>query len=123
MLTLQLAEYELKCWELWQKQIGELTDENAKNKWKIGIRKQDQLITGSIVLFRFPFLFSKFKVCLQILLNLANDIQVEAKMVQKGIMQLLFKALEHDSPKLLLVSIKFLWKLSQIAENQQFITV
>jgi hypothetical protein len=102
--------------------MSELKDENSKNKWRMAIRKADQLITSQ--LFSNPnFIFSIFSVCLQILMNLSDNCQIEAKMIQMGLMQLLFMAIEHDSPKLLFVSIKFIWKLSQITENQQYIIV
>lgn len=54
------------------------------------------------------------------LLNLAEDVKVENKMVKRGIMPMLIKCLDHTaSPNLILASVTFLWKLSVIAENKE----
>lgn len=58
-------------------------------------------------------------VCFQILLNFADDIKVEYKMVKRGILLSLMKCLSNTSNvSLLIVTVKFLWKLSTFTENR-----
>uniref|UniRef100_A0A915DGA9 Kinesin-associated protein 3 n=1 Tax=Ditylenchus dipsaci TaxID=166011 RepID=A0A915DGA9_9BILA len=102
-LTMQLIEHELKRWELWKEQAKEM-NENAQRKWDFAMKKQDQLITAGI----------------KLLLNLADDVRVENKMVKRGMIPILMKCLEHKATfVLLLSSVNFLWKLSAFTENRQ----
>jgi len=55
---------------------------------------------------------------------MSEDLRIENKMQRKGLLNLLFNALEHSSSsKLVFVVINFLWKLSQFVENQKNIVV
>jgi hypothetical protein len=62
-----------------------------------------------------------FKTCLvafYLLLNLAEDIKVEMKMVNKKIVSLLIQALSRDNAELLILVVSFLKKLSIFMENK-----
>jgi hypothetical protein len=101
-ISMQLIEYELKRWDLWNEQAQGMSDKN-RTKWEFAMKKQDQLITA----------------CTKILLNLADDIRVEHKMVKRGMLQFLTKCLDHvASPFLLKTTVQFLWKLSAFRENK-----
>lgn len=103
-LCIQLVEHELKRWDAWK--LESLTcDENTARKWNLAIRKQQILISA----------------CLNLLLNLAEDIKVELKMVNREIVILLAKCVSHSdaSTELLTVATEFLLKLSLFAENRE----
>uniref|UniRef100_A0A914GTM0 Uncharacterized protein n=1 Tax=Globodera rostochiensis TaxID=31243 RepID=A0A914GTM0_GLORO len=105
LLSVQMVEFELGRWDLWREQTREMA-ETERRKWEYAMRKQDQLIA----------------LVLRILLNLADDLRAEHKMLRKGLLPMLFRALEHSSsPQLLTAAVRFLWKLSQFAENQLYI--
>ena len=53
-----------------------------------------------------------------LLLNLAEDIKVEMKMVNKKIISLLIQTLSRDNPELLILVVSFLKKLSIFIENK-----
>ncbi len=61
------------------------------------------------------------KVAFYLLLNLAEDIKVEIKMVNKKIVELLIKTLERTNPELLILVVSFLKKLSIFIENKSSI--
>ncbi|KAL7077439.1 hypothetical protein ACQ4LE_003036 [Meloidogyne hapla] len=106
LLCLQIVEQELRRSEVWRQKVKELTDINSRRNWESALIKQDLLIT----------------VCLQILLNMSEDLRSENKMQRKGLLTMLLNALEHSSSsKLVFVVINFLWKLSQFVENQRHI--
>ena len=52
------------------------------------------------------------------LLNLAEDIKVEMKMVNKKIVSLLIQTLDRDNSELLILVVSFLKKLSIFIENK-----
>ncbi|TKR76730.1 hypothetical protein L596_017831 [Steinernema carpocapsae] len=101
-LCMQIIEYELKRWDLWREEVKK-SIENARKKWELAIKKQDQLIAA----------------CIQILLHLATDSKVEFKMINRGLVPMLTACLDHSSsPNLLLVTVAFLLKLSVFLENK-----
>ena len=53
-----------------------------------------------------------------LLLNLAEDIKVEMKMVNKKVVSLLIQTLGRDNPELLILVVSFLKKLSIFIENK-----
>ncbi|UYV83315.1 KIFAP3 [Cordylochernes scorpioides] len=59
-----------------------------------------------------------FKISFSILLNLAEDIDVEIRMVNKGIVALLSRTLNSENVDLLAVAVSFLKKLSIYVENK-----
>ena len=58
------------------------------------------------------------RVAFYLLLNLAEDIKVEMKMVNKKIISLLIQALSRNNPDLLILVVSFLKKLSVFIENK-----
>jgi hypothetical protein len=57
-------------------------------------------------------------VCIHLLLNLAEDLEIERKMCKRGIVGLLTPLLERDNAFLLLLVVNFLRKLSIFEENK-----
>lgn len=76
--------------------------EKETKKLKITEKKQDKLLY----------------VCFHVLLNMAEDINVERKMKKRGITKMLVGMLKRKSPELLLLTIAFLKKLSIFKENK-----
>uniref|UniRef100_A0A914ZHC8 Kinesin-associated protein n=1 Tax=Panagrolaimus superbus TaxID=310955 RepID=A0A914ZHC8_9BILA len=101
-LSMQLIENELKRWEIWKNEAKTSIEVKAKKKWEFAIQRQDELVS----------------VLLQILINLADDLRVENKMVKRGILTILIKCLDHGTPNLMVSAITFLWKLSVFVENK-----
>jgi len=56
-------------------------------------------------------------VVLYLLLNLAEDVVVELKMVNKGMPTMLMSLLDRRTPELLIMAVTFLKKLSIYREN------
>uniref|UniRef100_A0AC35G9C6 Kinesin-associated protein n=1 Tax=Panagrolaimus sp. PS1159 TaxID=55785 RepID=A0AC35G9C6_9BILA len=101
-LSMQLIENELKRWEIWKNEAKTTSAEKGKKKWEFAIQRQDELVS----------------VLLQILINLADDLKVENKMVKRGILPILIKCLEHGNVNLQISAATFLWKLSIFLENK-----
>lgn len=57
-------------------------------------------------------------LCFTILLNIAEDLQIERKMKRRGIIELLVKMLERDNLALLTTVMLFLKKMSVFKENK-----
>ena len=57
-------------------------------------------------------------LCVQILLNLAEDYSIEKKMVRRKIVETLIELLDRSNIYLIIVTISFLKKLSLIRENK-----
>ncbi|KAI8818255.1 kinesin-associated protein-domain-containing protein [Fimicolochytrium jonesii] len=81
--------------------VAELDQENRK--FQAMLQKQDQLLLVSF----------------HLLLNLANDLTIEPKMVKRGIIRHLVEMLGRQTPELVTVVITFLKKLSIVAENKE----
>ncbi|KAK6102101.1 Kinesin-associated protein (KAP) family protein [Brugia pahangi] len=103
-LSMQIVDYGLKRWEAWKTEACH-NDECTKRRLNLAVRKQQQLIAA----------------CLNLLLNLAEDIRVEIKMVNRRIVALLSKCIQdHDAVlSLLLSATNFLLKLSIYTENKE----
>lgn len=43
---MQLIEYELKRWDMWNEQAQTMNEKN-RLKWEFAMKKQDQLIAGN----------------------------------------------------------------------------
>jgi ribosome-binding ATPase YchF (GTP1/OBG family) len=71
-------------------------------KFQNVIRKQDQL------------LFVSF----HLLLNLAEDLSIEVKMIKRDIVKYLINMLDRSTPELLVLSVSFLKKLSVFKESK-----
>ena len=81
--------------------LGEQLEKETK-KLKITEKKQDKLLY----------------VCFHVLLNMAEDINVERKMKKRGITKMLVGMLKRHSPELLMLTLEFLKKLSIFKENK-----
>ncbi|KAJ3115068.1 Kinesin-associated protein 3 [Phlyctochytrium bullatum] len=58
------------------------------------------------------------KFCFHLLLNLAEDLNIEVKMVKRDIVKYLLTMLERKTPELLILTVTFLKKLSIFKENK-----
>ena len=63
-----------------------------------------------------PFL--NISVCFHLLLNLAEDLNIEVKMVKRDIVRYLLNMLDRKTPDLLVLIVNFLKKLSIFRENK-----
>ncbi len=91
--------------EEFEKRKGKLGPEELEKetkKLKITEKKQDKLLYVSF----------------HVLLNMAEDINVERKMKKRGITKMLVGMLKRRSPELLILTIAFLKKLSIFKENK-----
>ncbi|KAJ3016484.1 UNVERIFIED_CONTAM: Kinesin-associated protein 3 [Siphonaria sp. JEL0065] len=97
-----IQKLETKC--LQSKDNGALSRDLDKEhrKFQAMIRKQDQLLF----------------VCFHLLLNLAEDLSIEVKMVKRDIVRYLLTILDRETPELLVLTITFLKKLSVFKENK-----
>lgn len=57
-------------------------------------------------------------VAFHLLLNLAEDLQIERKMKNRGIIPLLISMMERNNPDLLFIVLNFLKKLSIFGDNK-----
>lgn len=80
---------------------AKLDYEKSRKKCQAVLRKQETLL----------------RVVLYLLLNLAEDVGVELKMVNKGIPTMLMTLLDRRTPELLIMAVTFLKKLSIYREN------
>uniref|UniRef100_A0A0R3RIP0 Kinesin-associated protein 3 n=1 Tax=Elaeophora elaphi TaxID=1147741 RepID=A0A0R3RIP0_9BILA len=103
-LSMQIVDYGLKRWEAWKEEALH-SDESTTRRLNLAIRKQQQLIAA----------------CLNLLLNLAEDIKVEMKMVNRRIVSLLSKCIQDRDAvlSLHLCATNFLLKLSIYSENKE----
>ncbi|KAJ0402145.1 hypothetical protein P43SY_000460 [Pythium insidiosum] len=113
-ITLKIVEFEIKRHELRVEEERSLqasqprTDdereklEREKRRNKKRLKKQDQLLF----------------VCFSLLLNLAEDIHTERKMVKRKIVSFLVKMLDRVDPDLAILTLAFLKKLSIFEENK-----
>lgn len=80
-------------------ETGKFADDNPKDTFH---NKQDKLL----------------HVCVQLLLNLAENTKVEEKMRKRNISEMMIKMLDKNSVELLISCMKFLKKLSIFKENK-----
>ncbi|CAD5226876.1 unnamed protein product [Bursaphelenchus xylophilus] len=100
-LSLQILRNELQRRQQWKEQASKVAATEQK-KFDLALKKQNVFLTD----------------CLKVLLNLSNDVKVEAKMVKRGVIPLLIKCVDADL-YLAKASLAFLWKLSVFNENKQ----
>ncbi|CAE7209702.1 KAP115 [Symbiodinium natans] len=122
-VTMRVLEYESQRaqvrkedMERRQKRVQELEDCTAEDKkllakdekkYKLQLRKQNKLM----------------HISLSVLLNLAEEISIEKKMVNRKMPTLLLQLLDRSQEDLLLVVLTFLKKLSVFEENKDQIAV
>ncbi|KAK6194648.1 hypothetical protein SNE40_000246 [Patella caerulea] len=117
-LCMAIIEHELKKYDLWteelqkKKKLAEFDKNNRKTrddyakslqKYQSLVKKQEQLL----------------RVTYYLLLNLAEDLKVETKMRNKGIVKFLVKTLDRDNSELLILVTSFLKKMSIFIENKK----
>ena len=116
-MCLRIADQELKRFDIWIQDV-QTAEAKAKQspsdktilaelemehkKFQNRIRKQDQL------------LFVSFHV----LLNLAEDLSIEVKMIKRDIIKYLIHLLDRQSPEIHVLNVMFLKKLSVFKENK-----
>ncbi|KAJ3186592.1 hypothetical protein HDU85_007412 [Gaertneriomyces sp. JEL0708] len=116
-MCLKTTDQELARYDLWMKDLAALESKSAQTpadaqlaselerehrKLQAMLRKQDQL------------LFVSF----HLLLNLAEDLNVEVKMVKRGVIRYLVGLLDRKTPELVILMLTFLKKLSIFKENK-----
>ncbi|KAJ3062382.1 Kinesin-associated protein 3 [Podochytrium sp. JEL0797] len=116
-MCLRITDQELNRFNIWSTDLQKLetkciqSPENAAlnrdldkehRKFQAMIRKQDQLLF----------------VCFHLLLNLAEDLSIEVKMVKRDIVRYLTTILDRETPELLVLTLTFLKKLSVFKENK-----
>ncbi|KAJ3286978.1 Kinesin-associated protein 3 [Rhizoclosmatium sp. JEL0117] len=116
-MCLRITDQELNRFNLWSTDLQKLETkciqspnnealnrdlEKEHRKFQAMIRKQDQLLF----------------VCFHLLLNLAEDLSIEVKMVRRDIVRYLMTILDRETPELLVLTMTFLKKLSIFKENK-----
>ncbi|KAI8609481.1 kinesin-associated protein 3 [Chytriomyces sp. MP71] len=116
-MCLRITDQELNRFNIWSNDIHKLEMKCAQSpdnatlskeldkehrKFQAMLRKQDQLLF----------------VCFHLLLNLADDLSIEVKMVKRDIVRYLTTILDRETSELLVLTITFLKKLSVFKENK-----
>ncbi|KAH9363527.1 hypothetical protein HPB48_005940 [Haemaphysalis longicornis] len=106
-ICLDLVEWELRRHAHWREELergeeGEGDGGRSRRKFSGLVRRQDQLL----------------RVCLYLLLNVAEEPRSEIKMVNRGLVPMLVECLGREQPDLLLLAVCFLKRLSVYYENQ-----
>ncbi|KAG8182560.1 hypothetical protein JTE90_007297 [Oedothorax gibbosus] len=117
-LCIDVVDSELKRYEQWTEEIAKkksIIDSGKSNaaavhdyeksfqKYLSLVKKQNQLL----------------RVCITLLLHIAEEKKVEYKMVNRGVIGLMAKCLNRDSADLSTVAASFLLKLSVYIENKE----
>ncbi|KAA3675533.1 uncharacterized protein DEA37_0006692 [Paragonimus westermani] len=132
-----IIEHELQKYDLWMEElkmkeraIAELTPksdlialEEARSSYESSVakfttltRKQEQLFRGRFM-GSYRHLFCE-SVSFYLLLNIGEDLSVELKMHNKGIVSMICRCLDRDNFELLILLVSFLKKLSIFKENK-----
>ncbi|KAK7502598.1 hypothetical protein BaRGS_00006173 [Batillaria attramentaria] len=124
-LCMTIVEHELKKQKMWLEELQKKkkayilfgrsceADKNSsklRDDYEKSLKKYDSLIRKQEQLLRVAF---------YLLLNLAEDLKVEMKMRNKGIVRMLVETLDRDNFELLILVVSFLKKLSIFIENKQ----
>ena len=94
------------------KQLGASTDPNFEQAQE-DLRKEEKKL-GATIKKQEKILFVAF----HLLLNLAENLQIERKMKNRKVIYLLMAMLERNNPDLLFIVLNFLKKLSIFGENK-----
>jgi Kinesin-associated protein (KAP) len=79
---------------------------------------EDEHDDDSSSLLTHSSVFAYFTVSYYLLLNMSEDLKVELRMRNKGIVKCLVKTLDRDNFELLILVVSFLKKLSIFVENK-----
>ncbi|CAH8511286.1 unnamed protein product [Dicrocoelium dendriticum] len=122
-LTMSIIEHELQKYDIWKE---ELETKKAKlacleRTGDVAARKEMES-SYQASLSKFTVLKRKqeqlFRVSFYLLLNISEDLNVEFKMQNKGIVPMLCRCLDRDNFQLLILIVSFLKKLSIFNENK-----
>ncbi|KAL5012631.1 hypothetical protein ScPMuIL_011182 [Solemya velum] len=117
-LSMTIVEHELKKYKLWNEELQKKKKADILSL-KFGGRTKDELEKS---LRKFEGLVKKqeqlLRVAYYLLLNLAEDLKVEMKMRNKGVVKMLVQSLDRDNFELLILVVSFLKKLSIFIENK-----
>ncbi|KAJ3210624.1 hypothetical protein HDU67_005161 [Dinochytrium kinnereticum] len=117
-MCLRITDQEMHRFKIWVQDLERLESKCEQNpdnpglvreleqehrKFQNMLRRQDQL----------------FFVCFHLLLNIAEDLNIEVKMIKRDIVKYLLIMLERKTPELLILSVTFLKKLSVFKENKE----
>ncbi|CAH8616748.1 unnamed protein product [Schistosoma mattheei] len=126
-LIMTIIDHELKKYDLWVEELerkhklsnnksetslttdGKSLVDEAQNNYETSFLKYKSLVRKQEQLFRVSF---------YLLLNISEDINVEIKMHNKGIVSMICKCLNRDNFELLILLVSFLKKLSIFSENK-----
>ncbi|XP_037073717.1 kinesin-associated protein 3-like, partial [Pollicipes pollicipes] len=108
-LCMDMVDHELKRHAQWREDLARRKRAGPEQEYQQARRTMAGLVRRQNQLLR---------VCLYLLLNLAEDVKTEEKMRKKGIVPLLVRCLDRDSADLLLLVVTFLKKLSIYVENK-----
>lgn len=123
----KIVEFELRRCETWQNEIDRRkksleASKRVKTASKKKMNRENNGLEDEKMISELQKLINKqeqlLRVAFYLLLNLAEDIKVEMKMVNKKIISLLIQALSRNNPDLLILVVSFLKKLSVFIENK-----
>ncbi|XP_055896459.1 kinesin-associated protein 3-like isoform X2 [Biomphalaria glabrata] len=117
-LCMTIIQHELKKHELWQDELNKKkkaadTDKNntkLRDDYEKSLKKYEGLVRKQEQLLRVSY---------YLLLNLAEDLSVELKMRNKGVVKMLVNTLDRNNFELLILVVSFLKKLSIFIENKK----
>ncbi|KAK3792823.1 hypothetical protein RRG08_038553 [Elysia crispata] len=117
-LCMTIIQHELKKHQLWldelnKKKQAAAADKNntrLKEDYEKSLKKYEGLVRKQEQLLRVAY---------YLLLNLAEDLSVELKMRNKGIVKMLVSTLDRSNFELLILVVSFLKKLSIFIENKK----
>ncbi len=118
--TVKIIEYEIKRYVVRVKEFKQKMEELELNQGKpeyeqmLNHMRKEERKLGIMVRKQEKVLFVAF----HLLLNLAEDLQIERKMKNRGIIKHLLLVLERNNPDLLFIALNFLKKLSIFADNK-----
>lgn len=131
MLTMKVIDYEVRRWDHREEErqrkeedyadiVDKAREEGEESSALARVRRlreNDKIKMKILGLKSEKMLFVAF----YILINLAEDVQVEKKMLNKGLLQQLESMLERGNGDLLIITVSFLKKLSIYHENKELI--
>ncbi|XP_046371421.1 kinesin-associated protein 3-like [Haliotis rufescens] len=115
-LSMAIVEHELKKYGIWTEELqkkrtaADPKSYKLKEDYEKSFRKFESLVKRQEQLLRVAY---------YLLLNLAEDLKVEMKMKNKGVVRMLVKTLERSNFELLILVVSFLKKMSIFIENKK----
>ncbi|CAH8673104.1 unnamed protein product [Schistosoma rodhaini] len=126
-LIMNIIDHELKKYDLWVEELDR-KHKLSNNKSETGLTTDDKCLVDEAQsnyetsFLKYTSLVRKqeqlFRVSFYLLLNISEDLSVEIKMHNKGIVSMICKCLNRDNFELLILLVSFLKKLSIFSENK-----